>query len=104
MIRIVLSLFDLSHVSRSSVISLIDDHGKAINSYHYGPFGTILNFHESISNDFLFVGQWGVIREKGIPYLYRMRSRHYDAQIGRFISYDPFGKLYANQYDQDIGK
>jgi len=76
----------------SSVIALRDDNGNIVNTYHYDPFGLVLKAKESVPNDYMFVGQWGVLREHSVPYLYRMRSRHYDALIGRFISYDPLGK------------
>ncbi|KAK3709146.1 hypothetical protein QZH41_018059, partial [Actinostola sp. cb2023] len=74
-----------------SVIGLRDDNGNIVNTYHYDPFGLVLKAKESVPNDYMFVGQWGVLREHSVPYLYRMRSRNYDALIGRFISYDPLG-------------
>ncbi|XP_048590560.1 uncharacterized protein LOC116611783 isoform X3 [Nematostella vectensis] len=75
-----------------SVISLVkDDCQTPINTYQYDPFGQLLSVRESVRNDFLFIGQWGVMRDKEVPGLYRMRARHYDSQIGRFISFDPLG-------------
>ncbi|XP_020894786.1 uncharacterized protein LOC110233799 [Exaiptasia diaphana] len=83
-----------------SVIGLIDENGDIVNSYHYDPYGIILKAEERVRNDFLFVGQWGVVRDKAVPFLYKMRSRYYDAMVGRFISYDPleYSTLETNLY------
>ena len=52
----------------------------------------MLEKDEQFPQDFTFVGQWGVTAEREFKDVYRMRSRYYDAQFGRFFSLDPLGK------------
>lgn len=47
---------------------------------------------EKVPQDFTFIGQWGVTAERELRDIYWMRSRYYDAQLGRFLSLDPLGK------------
>lgn len=52
----------------------------------------MLEANEGFRQDFTFIGQWGVMAERELRDIYWMRSRHYDAQLGRFVSIDPLGK------------
>ena len=65
--------------------------GTVANSYSYDPFGKLLHVTETKQNDFLFIGQWGVRREKEVSGRYQMRARYYDPNLGRFMSPDPVG-------------
>ena len=75
-----------------STVSLTHTSGRVLNSYSYDPFGNVLSSVESRKNIFLFVGQWGVVREIELTNIYRMRSRLYDSELGRFLSPDPLGR------------
>jgi len=66
--------------------------GDRVNKYMYDPFGRMLERDEQFPQDFTFVGQWGVTAEREFKDVYWMRSRYYDAQLGRFFSLDPLGK------------
>ncbi|MCP3875663.1 MAG: RHS repeat-associated core domain-containing protein, partial [Desulfobacteraceae bacterium] len=59
------------------------------NYYIYTPFGKTLLADEAVSNDFEFVGQFGV-RNMGNDLTY-MRNRFYMPSMGRFYSEDPIG-------------
>jgi RHS repeat-associated protein len=61
--------------------------GSYVNTYAYLPFGERLMATESIDNPFEFVGEYGVMHDgNGLHF---MRSRYYDASLGRFHSPDP---------------
>ncbi len=68
---------------------LTSDTGEIINYYIYTPFGKTLLADEAVSNDFEFVGQFG-IRNMGNDLTY-MRNRFYMPSTGRFYSEDPIG-------------
>ncbi|XP_041361873.1 uncharacterized protein LOC121377841 [Gigantopelta aegis] len=77
--------------SQGSVTALMHGNGSLANTYSYDPFGKLLQAEETKRNDFCFVGQWGVRREKEVPGKYQMRARYYDSKLGRFVSPDPLG-------------
>ena len=58
----------------------------------------MLEFDETLPQDFMFIGQWGVSADRELRGIYWMRSRHYDAQLGRFLSFDPLGKCTFTKY------
>ena len=78
----------------SSVVSVLDKAGKAVNSYSYDPFGRVIAASEGVRNIFQYVGQLGVIKDEAVENVYMMRARHYDATHGRFMSLDPLGVYY----------
>ena len=57
----------------------------------------MLEFDEALPQDFTFIGQWGVTADRELRGIFWMRSRHYDAQLGRFLSFDPLGKRAFNK-------
>ena len=75
--------------SRGSTIAITDDAGNVVNSYIYDEFGQVLAENETYTNQFKYVGQYGVIDE-GNGLLF-MRARYYDTATGKFLSKDPSG-------------
>ena len=72
-----------------STSELTDETGVAANWYEYDPFGNLLGQSETVANPFLFVGEYGVMRNgSGFDF---MRARFYDIETGRFVSEDPLG-------------
>ncbi|KAL9963573.1 hypothetical protein ACROYT_G027096 [Oculina patagonica] len=74
-----------------SVVGVLGPSGDRVNRYSYDPFGRLLEVDEQLPQDFTFIGQWGVTADRELKDIYWMRSRHYDAQLGRFLSIDPLG-------------
>ncbi|KAL9963565.1 hypothetical protein ACROYT_G027086 [Oculina patagonica] len=74
-----------------SVVGVLGPSGNRVNRYSYDPFGRLLEIDEQLPQDFTFIGQWGVTADRELKDIYWMRSRHYDAQLGRFLSIDPLG-------------
>ncbi len=70
-----------------SVVGLTDATGAQVNRYAYDPFGGVISRVESLSNDFEFVGQFG-LRADGSG-LVHVRARFLDVGLGRFVSIDP---------------
>ena len=64
---------------------LTDAAGASVASYNYDPYGNITSQTGTISNPFLFAGQYRDA-ESG---LYHLRARYYDPTTGQFISRDP---------------
>jgi len=72
-----------------STVAMSDSSGNMVNKYSYDEFGNLINAEETITNPFLYVGQYGVMEEEnGLLY---MRARYYDPEVGRFINKDPIG-------------
>ncbi len=65
--------------------------GNIINSYKYDAFGRITYRSEQIRSIFKYSGLLGVLHNEELVDVYMMRARHYDAQLGRFISLDLTG-------------
>ena len=61
------------------------------NTYQYDPFGRIIQKIEQCRNIHKFSGLRGIIADDELQNIYMMRSRHYDARHGRFLSMDPIG-------------
>ncbi len=72
---------------RGDTIFLTDKEGNVTDRYAYRPYGKLLKHEGNISQPFTFVGKYGVRNEHGS--IYYMRSRYYDANLGRFLSFDP---------------
>ena len=72
---------------RGNTIALSDIDGTVTDKYAYDPFGTILNLEGTTPNEFLFLGEYGIIDDGNS--LYYIRARYYSASIGRFITKDP---------------
>jgi RHS repeat-associated protein len=77
--------FDLT----GNTTQLTSADGSVLDSYSYLPFGELLSSSGSTANPFTYVGQFGVM-DAGNG-LYFMRSRYYDAALGRFTTPDPIG-------------
>ena len=74
-----------------STSGLTGSNGTYVNRYTYQPFGQEIEEFESIENDFEFLGQWGIAEEADD--IYYMRARHYEPNLGQFMSDDPVGLL-----------
>jgi RHS repeat-associated protein len=72
-----------------NTVALTDAEQQVVNRYAYTPFGQLANAMERLPQPFTYAGKHGV--EQELEGLYRMGSRYYDADIGRFISEDPSG-------------
>ena len=72
-----------------STIDLTGAAGASLNAYGYEPHGTCLLSLETVSNDFRFAGESGVVTDSsGLGF---MRSRYYEPTLGRFCSVDDYG-------------
>lgn len=86
----------LSESTAGSVWAMIDSMGAVKNSYHYAPYGTLVDSSETVKNN--------PYRYTGREYdpetqLYYYRARYYDPALGRFVSEDPSGENSGvNQY------
>jgi RHS repeat-associated protein len=72
-----------------NTLAMTDVGGNVIASYAYLPFGVMTSRQGALANRFTYVGAFGVMEEG--DGLYRMGSRHYDAQSRRFLQRDPIG-------------
>jgi RHS repeat-associated protein len=64
---------------------LTDSKGKVVQTYDYDSFSNMKHKGQKVKQPYTFTGrEWD--KETG---LYYYRARYYDAQIGRFISFDP---------------
>ncbi len=68
-----------------SVAALTDSRQKAMESYSYSSFGDIKRQGDKVKNTYTFTGREF---DEEID-LYYYRARYYDAETGRFISFDP---------------
>ncbi|MCA9049036.1 MAG: VCBS repeat-containing protein [Planctomycetaceae bacterium] len=75
---------------------LTDAAGGLLNSYVRLPFGEVLNRTGSTADIFGFAGEFGVYADGSG--LLNMRTRHYDAALGRFTSPDPLERVGDNLY------
>jgi len=68
-----------------SIVALTDSSAKVVQEYEYDSFGNLHDQQNRIKQPYAFTGrEWD--RETG---LYYYRARYYDAEAGRFISFDP---------------
>ncbi len=72
-----------------NTVALSDEAGNVNSAYVYEPFGKISSQSGSIPNPFTYVGAYGVMDEG--DGLFFMKSRHYDAEGGKFLQKDPIG-------------
>jgi len=72
-----------------STVAMVDATTDATitHKYAYTAFGEVSDITEADFNPFRYVGAYGVMYETND--LYFMRARHYNPQIGRFLSEDP---------------
>jgi RHS repeat-associated protein len=66
---------------------LTDPNGAVLNSYDYDAFGATTAASEMVSNEFQFVGRFGVTAEPNR--MHYMKNRYYSPDLGRFQSDDP---------------
>ena len=67
-------------------MAVTDQDGKVKYSYHYTPYGELLEGEYSDTVPFLYNGQFGVTTDGNG--LYYMRARYYNVDIKRFINQD----------------
>jgi len=68
-----------------SIIALTDASGTVAQAYEYDSFGNLHDSMNAIKQPYTFTGrEWD--KEIG---LYYYRARYYDAETGRFVSFDP---------------
>jgi RHS repeat-associated protein len=72
---------------RGSVVAIVEEGGTITHQYQYNAFGKVVQKKEADYNPFQYVGKYGVMYLN--DHLYYMRARHYDPNIGRFLSEDP---------------
>ncbi len=83
-------LYFYLHDRLGNVRQIINTSGTVVRLYTYNPFGETLEVGGTLSNPFMFTGQF-FDSETGH---YFFRARQYDPYIYRFISVDPiFGKF-----------
>jgi RHS repeat-associated protein len=75
------------HDAIGSVVALSNDSGQVTDTYEYEPFGKVLDHQGTSTNDYLFVGGYGV--RKLNDTLDTMGVRQYSGQVGRFTTQDP---------------
>jgi RHS repeat-associated protein len=68
-----------------STRALTDAGGHVVATYAYDPYGNLTATTGTVSNPFLFAGQF-LDSESG---LYYMRARYYDPAVGQFLTRDP---------------
>lgn len=69
-----------------STIYLLDQEQEIRKSYHYDPFGSIIETSGSIENRITYTGQM----YDGISGQYYLRARFYNPKIGRFMQEDAY--------------
>ncbi len=69
-----------------STRALTDGTGSTVATYEYDAFGAIRNQTGTAANAFKYTGEQ---HDSGTD-MYYLRARHYDPEVGRFISRDPF--------------
>jgi RHS repeat-associated protein len=77
------------HDAIGSVVALSNDSGQVTDTYEYEPFGKVLNHQGASTNDYQFVGGYGV--RKLNDTLDTMGVRQYSEKVGRFTTRDPLG-------------
>jgi RHS repeat-associated protein len=77
------------HDAIGSVVALSNDSGQVTDTYEYEPFGKVLLHQGTSTNDYQFVGGYGV--RKLNDTLDTMGVRQYSETVGRFTTSDPLG-------------
>jgi RHS repeat-associated protein len=75
------------HDAIGSVVALSNDSGQVTDTYEYEPFGKVLQHQGTSTNDYQFVGGYGV--RKLNDTLDTMGVRQYSETVGRFTTQDP---------------
>ncbi|HEU6446659.1 MAG TPA: DNRLRE domain-containing protein [Gaiellaceae bacterium] len=82
-----------------SVAALTDTSGNVASRYNYEPFGKwTCTLGCSVTSPWRFLGGLGVYWDVQIR-LYKIGTRYYDADLGRFVQADPVPGGSANAYD-----
>lgn len=69
-----------------STMAVTDENGTVRYSYHYSPYGELLEGEYSENVPFLYNGQYGVATDGNG--LYYMRARYYNVDVKRFVNQD----------------
>jgi RHS repeat-associated protein len=77
------------HDAIGSVVALSNESGQVTDTYEYEPFGKVLDHQGTSTNDYQFVGGYGV--RKLNDTLDTMGVRQYSKMVGRFTTRDPIG-------------
>jgi RHS repeat-associated protein len=77
------------HDAIGSVVALSNESGQVTDTYEYEPFGKVLDHQGTSTNDYQFVGGYGV--RKLNDTLDTMGVRQYSEMAGRFTTQDPLG-------------
>ena len=77
------------HDAIGSVVALSNNSGQVTDTYEYEPFGKVLDHQGTSTNDYQFVGGYGV--RKLNDTLDTMGVRQYSEKVGRFTTQDPIG-------------
>ena len=89
-----MTLYYLSD-SAGDVTGLTGSAGELESSSGYSPFGAVMQTGGTVGEPFQFVGALGIATSDNT--LIEMRSRVYDAILGRFLSPDPSGLSRRNE-------
>jgi RHS repeat-associated protein len=87
-----------------NTLFLTDDAGSIAASYAYTPYGQLRASTGGLDNSFTWQGQNGIMNEGNG--LYYIRTRFYDADMGRFLVRDPnnaLGPRQLNPYQYALG-
>jgi RHS repeat-associated protein len=79
------------HDAIGSVVALSNNSGQVTDTYEYEPFGKVLDHQGTSTNDYQFVGGYGV--RKLNDTLDTMGVRQYSEKVGRFTTQDPLGLM-----------
>ena len=71
-----------------SVAAVVDSSGNTAATYSYEPFGKLKSSTGTIANPYRWLGGLGVYHDTATG-LYKMGTRYYDPDLGRFTQVDP---------------
>jgi RHS repeat-associated protein len=78
--------------------ALTDVNGNVSATYKYEPFGKLIGSPGTVTNAYRWLGGGGVYWDGDVR-LYKMGTRYYDAELGRFTQVDPVAGGSATAYD-----